>query len=206
MCPHSADSSKPGDNPTVIRSTQINSRSVTDYSLVEIQDWKMNKKLSTQDMVSSNVVPFAMLVANIVIVLGAMGVVPVFSSCCCLISTPDSTSSLKVLCNICSGLVSLFLLCWFICGNVWIYSIYQPNYNKNIPNYNQTLINNLYCNRTLYLFAFWSNILAYLILLGLCVVLCCGCCCGLAISACIGCSKAESVQIGDKSSPEEVIM
>ncbi|XP_019898902.2 transmembrane protein 272-like isoform X3 [Esox lucius] len=185
----------------------------------------MNKKLSTQDMVSSNVVPFAMLVANIVIgsvylndcprqpyipiyliVLGAMGVVPVFSSCCCLISTPDSTSSLKVLCNICSGLVSLFLLCWFICGNVWIYSIYQPNYNKNIPNYNQTLINNLYCNRTLYLFAFWSNILAYLILLGLCVVLCCGCCCGLAISACIGCSKAESVQIGDKSSPEEVIM
>uniref|UniRef100_A0A6Q2Y159 Uncharacterized protein n=1 Tax=Esox lucius TaxID=8010 RepID=A0A6Q2Y159_ESOLU len=61
-------------------------------------------------------------------------------------------------------LTSLFLFCWFISGNVWIYSIYQPNYNQTIK---------LYCNRTLYLFAFWINTLLY-ILLG--VLLVWGCC------------------------------
>ncbi|KAJ8008327.1 hypothetical protein DPEC_G00103680 [Dallia pectoralis] len=61
-------------------------------------------------------------------------------------------------------LTSLFLFCWFISGNVWIYSIYQPNYNQTQSNYNQsqfnynqTLTEKLYCNRTLYLFAFWIN-------------------------------------------------
>lgn len=42
-------------------------------------------------------------------------------------------------------------------GNVWIYSIYQPNYNKN------TSVDP-YCNKTLYLFAFWTTTLVYILL------------------------------------------
>lgn len=56
---------------------------------------------------------------------------------------------------------------WVSPGNVWIYSIYEPNYNKN------TTSVDMYCDRTLYLFAFWSTTLVY-ILLGLFFVV--GCC------------------------------
>uniref|UniRef100_A0A8C2EFE1 Si:dkey-19b23.14 n=1 Tax=Cyprinus carpio TaxID=7962 RepID=A0A8C2EFE1_CYPCA len=34
---------------------------------------------------------------------------------------------------------------------VWIYSIYPPNYNQTLN----------YCNKTLYLFAFWLNTVCY---------------------------------------------
>ncbi|KAM8747777.1 transmembrane protein 272-like [Acanthopagrus schlegelii] len=72
-----------------------------------------------------------------------------------------------------SGIVSLFFFCWFIAGNVWIYSIYEPNYNKTVSTEN-------YCNKTLYLFAFWTINFNY-ILLGLALLYtCCSrlCLCG----------------------------
>ncbi|XP_026208697.1 transmembrane protein 272-like [Anabas testudineus] len=77
----------------------------------------------------------------------------------------DSTNSSRI-CIIWNSLTSFFLLGWFIAGNVWIYSIYEPNYNKNTTNVDS------YCNKTLYLFAFWSTTLVY-ILLG--VSFLCGC-------------------------------
>lgn len=36
-------------------------------------------------------------------------------------------------------------------GNVWIFSIYQPNYDP-------TAADGLYCNKTLYTFAFWNAV------------------------------------------------
>uniref|UniRef100_A0A8C1RUB0 Si:dkey-19b23.12 n=1 Tax=Cyprinus carpio TaxID=7962 RepID=A0A8C1RUB0_CYPCA len=68
--------------------------------------------------------------------------------------------------NVLKCLVSVILVCWMICGSVWIYSVYPPNYN-------QTMAGDAYCNKTLYLFAFWTTILGN-ILFGL--VLLCGCC------------------------------
>lgn len=50
---------------------------------------------------------------------------------------------------------------------MWIYSIYQPNYNSTATSAGR------YCDRTLYLFAFWTTTLVY-ILLGLFFL--CGCC------------------------------
>ncbi|XP_030609418.1 transmembrane protein 272-like [Archocentrus centrarchus] len=62
-------------------------------------------------------------------------------------------------CNIILCSVSIvFYICWFIAGNVLMYSIYEPNYNKN------TTQADPYCNRTLYLFAFWSTNLTYILL------------------------------------------
>ncbi|XP_038588475.1 transmembrane protein 272-like [Micropterus salmoides] len=63
---------------------------------------------------------------------------------------------------------SFFVFIWFIAGNVGIYSIYEPNYNKNTTQVSP------YCNKTLYLFAFWTNNLTY-ILLG--VLFLSWCCC-----------------------------
>lgn len=48
-----------------------------------------------------------------------------------------------------------------------IYSIYEPNYNKN------TTKADPYCNKTLYLFAFWSNNLTYILLGVLLLSYCC---------------------------------
>ncbi|KAM4714283.1 transmembrane protein 272 isoform 1-T2 [Anableps anableps] len=66
-----------------------------------------------------------------------------------------------------NSLVSLFLFCWFITGNVWIYSVYEPNYIKNSTDVS------LYCNKTLYLFAFWTTTLVYILVILFLVVGCC---------------------------------
>ncbi|XP_059210371.1 transmembrane protein 272-like [Centropristis striata] len=70
-----------------------------------------------------------------------------------------------------NSLTSLFLFCWFIAGNVWIYSIYKPNYNKNTTNVDP------YCDKTLYLFAFWTTTVVYILLLLFLLIGCCVCCC-----------------------------
>uniref|UniRef100_A0A3Q1FT17 Si:dkey-19b23.12 n=1 Tax=Acanthochromis polyacanthus TaxID=80966 RepID=A0A3Q1FT17_9TELE len=83
-----------------------------------------------------------------------------------------ATNPLYSVCLMWNLLVSLFLSAWFIAGNVWIYSIYPPNYNKN------STIVDPYCDKTLYLFAFWITTVGY-ILLGSFLFL--GCCCFLTL-------------------------
>ncbi|XP_041034634.1 transmembrane protein 272-like [Carcharodon carcharias] len=67
------------------------------------------------------------------------------------------------------SVISLFSFIWFIMGNIWIYSIYEPDYiDKASPNY---------CDKTLYLFAFWATTVTYILLgivlfLGFCGLLC----------------------------------
>lgn len=65
-------------------------------------------------------------------------------------------------------LMESFLFAWFICGNVWIYKNYPPNYAD--PESAD------YCNKTLYLFAFWVTN-SYYIIFGL--VLTCVCVAGV---------------------------
>uniref|UniRef100_A0A672K0K6 Uncharacterized protein n=1 Tax=Sinocyclocheilus grahami TaxID=75366 RepID=A0A672K0K6_SINGR len=68
----------------------------------------------------------------------------------------------------------MFHLFYFLfIGSVWVYSIYPPNYN-------QAVAGDVYCNKTLYLFAFWTTTLGY-ILLGLALLF--GCC--VCLCACI---------------------
>ncbi|KAK9972166.1 hypothetical protein ABG768_025492 [Culter alburnus] len=64
-----------------------------------------------------------------------------------------------------SIILYLFVVCWFITGSVWIYSMHPPSYDpRNQQNY---------CNKTLYLFAFWLNTVCYGCLAVL--LLCSGC-------------------------------
>ncbi|XP_037832476.1 transmembrane protein 272-like [Kryptolebias marmoratus] len=114
------------------------------------------------------------------IVVGVFGLALGILSClpCAQKSENSENNPLSCICTAWNSLSSLFLFCWFIAGNVWIYSIYQPNYTKNETDLET------YCNKTLYLFAFWSTTLIY-ILLGLflvigCCVLCCMMMCGVA--------------------------
>ncbi|XP_054457879.1 transmembrane protein 272-like [Anoplopoma fimbria] len=68
-----------------------------------------------------------------------------------------------------SCLVALFFFCWFTAGNVWIYSIYEPSYNQTASSMDT------YCNKTLYLFAFWTTNLFYILLGFMILMSCCTC-------------------------------
>ncbi|XP_067436101.1 transmembrane protein 272-like isoform X2 [Thunnus thynnus] len=96
-------------------------------------------------------------------VMGIITLLSLFSTVAC----NASSGSLHKVCSCLSGLVSLFFCCWFIAGNVWIYSIYEPNYDKTTTDVEA------YCDKTVYQLAFWTTNLIY-ILLGFlsCIVFC----------------------------------
>lgn len=51
------------------------------------------------------------------------------------------------------SLIVFFLFGWFILGSVWVYKEYEPNYDPSLGKY---------CNKTLYLFAFWLITSSYI--------------------------------------------
>uniref|UniRef100_UPI0037E79302 transmembrane protein 272-like n=1 Tax=Semicossyphus pulcher TaxID=241346 RepID=UPI0037E79302 len=114
------------------------------------------------------------------IVVGVFGLVLAVLSClpCAQEPTDGTTNPLSRVCTAWNSITSFFLFCWFIAGNVWIYSIYQPNYNKNSTDTDP------YCDKTLYLFAFWTTTLVYILfglfLVGGCCVFGCLYLCGRA--------------------------
>ncbi|VDN04777.1 unnamed protein product [Thelazia callipaeda] len=65
------------------------------------------------------------------------------------------------------GLLSCFLLIWFIIGSVWIYSAVDLVQYKNPENSN-------YCDRFTFIFSFVFVTLGYLLLS---ITMCCFCCC-----------------------------
>lgn len=52
------------------------------------------------------------------------------------------------------SMLNWFIFGWFLIGSYWIYREYEPNYNPS---------KGLYCNHTLYTFAFWLITSAYII-------------------------------------------
>jgi len=53
------------------------------------------------------------------------------------------------------SLISCFLCGWFITGCVWVYRIYKPSFEESDPEF---------CNKTVYVFAFWLITTAYIFL------------------------------------------
>ncbi|XP_068701421.1 transmembrane protein 272-like isoform X1 [Montipora foliosa] len=77
--------------------------------------------------------------------------------------------------NPCSSVLDTFLFIWFICGNVWIYRNYEPD-NYTDPDAAG------YCNKTLYLFAFWVTTATYIMMGVLCCCICCAAMCAAMFS------------------------
>ena len=96
------------------------------------------------------------LIPIYLIVAGAGGLV---ANCCsCGVRYQEGGQREEGSVNPIQLVVQLFTSAWFICGSVWIYTNYQPNYAD--PDSSD------YCNKTLYLFAFWV-ITSYYIVSGL---------------------------------------
>ncbi|XP_076867355.1 transmembrane protein 272-like [Brachyhypopomus gauderio] len=150
-----------------------------------LQNIRMTAVLSVPVLILSKLLAIALPIAEVVIgvqylekcprqpnipiyllVSGVFSLVLALLSClpCARKDEDCSMCSLSCLCTAWNSLVGFFLFIWFISGNVWVYSIYPPNYNTSVVDY---------CAKTVYLFAFWTINVVY-ILLG--ILLVGGCC------------------------------
>jgi len=72
--------------------------------------------------------------------------------------------------NVFDSFMSLFIVIWFICGNIWTFSI------VDIVQYNDKLDVATYCSKTTYLFSFWLITSIYILIgvscLAFCVTVC----------------------------------
>ncbi|KZC04606.1 PREDICTED: uncharacterized protein LOC107190629 [Dufourea novaeangliae] len=66
-------------------------------------------------------------------------------------------------------LIDCFMLGWFIIGSMWVYKEYEPNYDPALGKY---------CNKTLYLFAFWLTTAIYI-----CLGVITACLCSISIAS-----------------------
>jgi len=60
--------------------------------------------------------------------------------------------------------INCFLCAWFITGCVWVYRIYQPIFDPLKKTNEDGSLNEQYCNKTVYTFAFWLITAAYIFL------------------------------------------
>lgn len=150
-----------------------------------LHNLRRRPKLSTPVLVVSKLLAVGVPIAQVVIgalylkscpaqayipiylvVMGAFTLSLTLLSCLPCTQEPEDggQSTLSSVCTAWNSIVSFFLFCWFIAGNVWIYRIYQPSYEPSAA---------IYCNKTLYLFAFWTTSLVYIVIGGFFVLGCC---------------------------------
>ncbi|MGH0184854.1 UNVERIFIED_CONTAM: hypothetical protein FKN15_016008 [Acipenser sinensis] len=132
--------------------------------------WFITGSLYRNDCPVQPYIPIYLIVSGVFVL--------VLDLVCCVPQGQEGEEGATVcrnLINTCNSLASLFLFIWFITGNVWIYSIYEPSYDPGN-------LETKYCNKTLYLFAFWSTTVVYIIvgvmLLGGCCLMLCMCALG----------------------------
>ncbi|ELU12415.1 hypothetical protein CAPTEDRAFT_212353 [Capitella teleta] len=68
----------------------------------------------------------------------------------------------------CDAPIGCFLFCWYIAGNVWIFSTvneYQ-SVDPALPDF---------CNATLFLYAYWTTLASYICVAALVLFMCCAC-------------------------------
>ena len=85
----------------------------------------------------------------------------------------ENDKNTKPCCSVLTWLLDLFLIVWFIIGNVWIYGSFS-----DVQHYDKASSN--YCHGVLYWFAFWHTTLHYIILgmamfCGPCIICYCFC-------------------------------
>lgn len=62
------------------------------------------------------------------------------------------------------SIISCFIFGWFICGSYFVYRIYKPSFDPNAEGY---------CNKVVYLTAFWVITSSYIIIGIVIVLMCC---------------------------------
>lgn len=78
----------------------------------------------------------------------------------------------------CESMLNYFLIVWFLAGCIVVYRIYEPDYENPLSA--------SYCNRTVYMYAFWLMTSAFIIMA---IVLSCLCC--LMASSLMSCNHGR---------------
>jgi len=116
------------------------------------------------------------------IVSGVFGVLRALSTSIHSIRNRDKEENEKKA-NPFDGLVGCFLFAWFIAGSVWVYRVHN-DYQSDDPTQED------YCDKTLYLYAFWTLTVGYIFMaLGIC----CACFC-TGIMCCVGAKGKKEEQ------------
>ncbi|GFS47645.1 uncharacterized protein NPIL_495251 [Nephila pilipes] len=100
------------------------------------------------------------------IVAGAFGTVQHFIAIWTKYLPRESQGYLKNYRSYCVGidcLLQLFLAIWFVLGCIWVYGVYNDVEYRDKTR-------NEYCNKTLYLFAFWILNFSFMIMAFLCAI------------------------------------
>lgn len=82
----------------------------------------------------------------------------------------DSHQSSSTFLDVFDSFMALFMIIWFVCGNIWVYQ----NYYK--VQYVDKDIHATYCNQLVYLFSFWIITSIYIFLVLACFIFCCTIC------------------------------
>lgn len=78
----------------------------------------------------------------------------------------------------CESMLNYFLVVWFLAGCIVVYRIYEPDYDNPLSS--------TYCNRTVYLYAFWLMTSSFIIMA---IVISCLCC--LMASSLLSCNRGR---------------
>ncbi|GIX74157.1 uncharacterized protein CEXT_560701, partial [Caerostris extrusa] len=100
------------------------------------------------------------------IVAGVLGTIQHFMAIWTKYVPKDSQGRLKEYrsyCKVIDCFIQLFLTIWFVLGCIWVYGVYGE------VEYKETFKNE-YCNKTLYLFAFWILNFSFMILALLAII------------------------------------
>ena len=82
----------------------------------------------------------------------------------------NQQSSSSTILNVLDSFMALFLIIWFICGNIWVYSN-----SRDVQHLDNTLLST-YCDVLTYKFAFWIITSIYMLLGLACAIFCCTIC------------------------------
>jgi len=92
-----------------------------------------------------------------------------------MIVSKNKEESFSKFVNFFDSFMALFMIIWFICGNVWIYRHGGVVQFKN-PHEKST-----YCHQGPYLFVYWFIMAIYIVMACACFLFCCTVCCSLFI-------------------------
>ena len=79
-------------------------------------------------------------------------------------------TSSSTLLNVFDSFMALFLIIWFICGNIWVYT------NASRVQHDDSTLVLTYCNALTFKFAFWIITSIYIVLSLACAFFCCTIC------------------------------
>ena len=118
--------------------------------------------------------PIQKMIPIWLIVFGALSVIKnlstLFQRLKYIRNNRSEESSSNTFLNVFDSFIALFLIIWFVCGNIWVYSNFLRVQHSNKDD------TATYCSHLTYLLAFWIINSIYILIALACLIFCCTIC------------------------------